>query len=68
MKLQKHIKEANIIGRGSFCLMHYEQLSPKASLKKQCEALQQDRNWQESHHVEVMHSIDILIRDIEGTK
>ncbi len=66
MKLEKHIKEAADIGKGSYSLLNYEQLPKNASAKRQIEALNRDRNWQEDHNNEVTHSIDMLIQDIEA--
>jgi len=68
MKLAKHIQEAIDIGKGSYSLLNYEQLPKNVSRKRQVEALNRDRNWQEDHNNEVMRSIDMLIQDIEGNK
>ena len=68
MKLPKHIKEAEIIGKNSYELIYYPQLSKRASIKKQVDALEREKHWQENHHIEVMHQIDMLIRDIEEGK
>jgi hypothetical protein len=68
MKLAEHIQEAIDIGKGSYCLLNYEQLPKNASAKRQIEALNRDRNWQEDHNTETTQSIDRLIQKIEESK
>ena len=65
MKRDKHIKEAELIGKESFALLHFGELSADASLEQQASALKRDQHWQELHHTEVSARIDKLIQDIE---
>ena len=67
MKHKHHIQEAATIGKDSYWLMHFEQLPPGASLRRQVDALKADKRWQEQHLGEVTGQINRLIKDIEET-
>jgi len=65
MKQSKHIADAIDIGDSSFELINFMQLPKRTSSGKQVDALKADRQWLETHHVQVIGEINKLIDDIE---
>lgn len=65
MKRDKYISEAEMIGKESFTLLHFRELSAGASREQQVSALKRDQRWQKLHHVEISARIDKLLQNIE---
>lgn len=59
-------QEANFIGSDSYELQEFTQLPSNATRQQIVDALNDDRQWQQSHHEEVQLRLDRLINLVRG--
>lgn len=64
-KRERHIIEAEAIGRDSWRLLNYHRLPDNATAAEQVAALRQDQKWWQLYCQQIESRITRLINDIE---